>query len=77
MAQIKVVVHGAAGRVGQEVVKAVCQEPDMQLVGAVDVKVTGDTLGAAGRQRHVPFSTDFKSIIDYLPAGCRGGFFHR
>jgi 4-hydroxy-tetrahydrodipicolinate reductase len=38
MEQIKVLVHGAAGRVGQEVVKAVCQEPGMTLAGGVDIK---------------------------------------
>jgi 4-hydroxy-tetrahydrodipicolinate reductase len=41
MEQIRVLVHGATGRVGQEVVKAVCQEPDMALVGGVDIKAAG------------------------------------
>ena len=41
MEQIKVLVHGAAGRVGQEIVKAVCQEPDMVLAGGVDIKAAG------------------------------------
>jgi len=41
MEQIRVLVHGAAGRVGQEVVKAVCQEPGMMLAGGVDVKAAG------------------------------------
>ncbi|OGO00703.1 MAG: 4-hydroxy-tetrahydrodipicolinate reductase [Chloroflexi bacterium RBG_13_52_12] len=63
MPQIKVVVHGAAGRVGQEVVKAVCQEPEMKLVGAVDVKVTGDSLTLPDGSGKVPFSTDLKSIL--------------
>lgn len=62
MSQIKVVVHGAAGRVGQEVVKAVCQEPEMKLVGAVDVKVSGDSLALPDGSK-VPFSTDLKSIL--------------
>lgn len=63
MAQIKVLVHGAAGRVGQEVVKAVCQEPDMKLVGAVDVKVPGNSLTLPDGKGAVPFLTDFKSAI--------------
>jgi 4-hydroxy-tetrahydrodipicolinate reductase len=62
MSQIKVVVHGAAGRVGQEVVKAVCQDPATALVGAVDVKVTGDSLALPDGSK-VPFSTVFKDII--------------
>jgi 4-hydroxy-tetrahydrodipicolinate reductase len=40
MEQIKVLVHGAAGRVGQEVVKAICEEPEMTLAGGVDIKKT-------------------------------------
>ena len=41
MEQIRVLVHGAAGRVGQEVVKAVCQEPEMVLAGGVEIKAAG------------------------------------
>jgi 4-hydroxy-tetrahydrodipicolinate reductase len=45
MEQIKVLIHGAAGRVGQEVVKAVCQEPGMILAGGVDIKKVDLTRG--------------------------------
>jgi 4-hydroxy-tetrahydrodipicolinate reductase len=62
MSQIRVVVHGAAGRVGQEVVNTVCREPEMTLVGAVDIKVSSYSL-ALPSGGMVPFSTDFKSII--------------
>ncbi len=44
MEQIRVLVHGAAGRVGQEVVRAVCQEPGMLLAGGVDIKAAGGVL---------------------------------
>jgi 4-hydroxy-tetrahydrodipicolinate reductase len=63
MEKINVVVHGAAGRVGQEVVKAVCQEPGMKLVGAVDVKVSAPELVLPEGAGKVPFSTDFKAIL--------------
>jgi 4-hydroxy-tetrahydrodipicolinate reductase len=60
---ISVVVHGAAGRVGQEVIKAVCEDPETSLVGAVDAKVTGsDMLLPDGAS--VPFLTDIKAIIN-------------
>jgi 4-hydroxy-tetrahydrodipicolinate reductase len=62
MSPIKVLVHGAAGNVGREVVKAVTQEPDMKLVGAVDVKATGDSLTLADGSK-IPFSADLKSIL--------------
>jgi 4-hydroxy-tetrahydrodipicolinate reductase len=64
MSTIKVVVRGAAGRVGQEVVKAVCQEPDMKLVGAVDLKVTGDSLPLPDGKGKVPFSADLTAMLD-------------
>jgi 4-hydroxy-tetrahydrodipicolinate reductase len=64
MSPIKVVVHGAAGRVGQEVVKAVCQEKDMQLVGAVDLRVSGDSLPLPDSKGNVPFSTDLAAVLD-------------
>jgi 4-hydroxy-tetrahydrodipicolinate reductase len=63
MEPIKVVVYGASGRVGQEVVKAVCQEPGMQLVGAVDLKVSGDYLILPDGSARVPFSDDLDSIL--------------
>ena len=64
MSQIKVLVHGAAGRVGQEVVKAVGQEPEMKLVGAVDLKVTGDSLPLADGSGSVPFSADLAAMLN-------------
>ena len=63
MPQIKVLVHGAAGKVGQEVVRAVCQDPETQLVGAVDVKITGETLNLPDGKGSVPFVSDIKSAI--------------
>lgn len=63
MSQIKVLVHGAAGRVGQEVVRAVCQDPETMLVGAVDVKISGDTLNLPDGKGVVPFMADLKSAI--------------
>jgi len=45
MAKIKVIVNGAAGKMGREVVKAVSKEKDMELVGAVDLKEVGVDAG--------------------------------
>jgi 4-hydroxy-tetrahydrodipicolinate reductase len=64
MEQIKVLVHGAAGRVGQEVIKAVCQELDMQLVGAVDIKARPEPLSLPDGSGTVPFSADFAAMLD-------------
>ncbi len=61
MEQIRVLVHGAAGRVGQEVVKAVCQEPDMVLAGGVDIKAAGTLTRPDGTE--APFGTELAEII--------------
>lgn len=46
MGRIKVLVNGAAGKMGREVVKAVSSDPELQLVGAVDVAEVGVDVGA-------------------------------
>ncbi len=63
MSPIKVAVQGAMGRVGQEVVKAVSHEPDMQLVGAVDIKVSGAFLTLPDGSGTVPGSAKVEEII--------------
>jgi len=67
MTAIRVVVHGASGRMGQEVTGAVCQEPDMQIVGAVDIKATQDYLSLPGGLGTVPFSASLESILGSCP----------
>ncbi len=67
MKPIKIVVHGASGKMGQEVVKAVSQEPDLQLVGAVELKVSQDYLTLPDGSSKVPFSSN----LDYILATCR------
>jgi len=63
MSPIKVIVHGAAGKVGQEVLRAVCGEDDMQLVGAVDLKTAKDSLPLPDGSGSVPFSVDLGDIL--------------
>jgi len=45
MTRIKVAVAGAAGRMGQEVVRTVAEQEDMELVGAVDPNREGEDIG--------------------------------
>jgi len=63
MKPIRVVVQGALGRVGREVVNAVCREPEMQLVGAVELKVSQDYLSLPDGSDTVPFSPDLDHIL--------------
>jgi 4-hydroxy-tetrahydrodipicolinate reductase len=64
---IKVAVNGAAGKMGQEVVSALCQEPDMQIVGAVDIKAAQDYLTLPDGSGTVPFSPD----LDFILTSCQ------
>jgi dihydrodipicolinate reductase len=36
MSQINVLVHGALGKMGQEVLRALCQDPELEAVAGVD-----------------------------------------
>ena len=64
MEPIKVVVYGASGRVGQEVVKAVCGDRETQVAGAVDLTATTDKLHLPDGSGTVPFSTDLATVLD-------------
>ena len=63
MKPITVVVHGAMGKMGKTVIGAVCQCPETKLVGAVDIKVTGDRLPLPDGSADVPLSSDLDSIL--------------
>jgi 4-hydroxy-tetrahydrodipicolinate reductase len=63
MKRVKVAVHGAAGRVGQQVVNALCHEPDMQIVGAIDIKAAEDYLPLPDSSGRVPFSPKLDYIL--------------
>ncbi|MFC1915157.1 4-hydroxy-tetrahydrodipicolinate reductase [Chloroflexota bacterium] len=63
MKPIRVAVQGALGKVGQEVVKAVYRESEMQLVGAVDLKAARDSLALPDDSGSVPLSTDLNHIL--------------
>ena len=62
MEKTKVVVHGALGRVGREVVNALPKQPDMELVGAVDLKAGSSELKVADSS--VPLASSLESILE-------------
>jgi len=59
---IKVVIHGVLGRVGQEVLRAVCANPEMQAVGGVDIKAKSKNL-TLPNGAEIPLSDDIDAII--------------
>ncbi len=68
MDPIKVVVHGALGRVGREVVNALCTDDEVQMVGAVDLNAAGDSLPLPDGSGEVPFSKDLATVLDSCQA---------
>jgi 4-hydroxy-tetrahydrodipicolinate reductase len=63
MDSIKVVVHGATGKMGTETIAAVCRQDDMALVGAVCRRERGDTLPLPSGGP-VPLSTNLADILE-------------
>ncbi|WP_422447918.1 4-hydroxy-tetrahydrodipicolinate reductase [Thermoanaerobacterium sp. DL9XJH110] len=63
--KIKVIVTGAAGRVGREISSAILEQEDMELVGAVDVAGTGQDLGelVGKKQTGIIVEKDLEQVI--------------
>ena len=68
MKPIRVVVHGALGKVGQELVNALCQEPETELAGAVDLRASEDYLPLPDGSGKVPFSADLSDVLNRCQA---------
>lgn len=64
MKPIRVAVHGALGKMGQTLVAALGREPEMQLVGATDIKATQDHLTLPDGSATIPLSNELESILN-------------
>ncbi len=67
MELIRVVMHGASGKMGQGITRAILREPKLKIVGAVEKKVTQRYLPLTepltGTSELVPFSSDLDSLL--------------
>ncbi len=63
MKPTRVVVQGALGKMGREVVNALCLESETQIVGALELKVAEDSLPLPDGSGKVPFSSDLSYIL--------------
>ena len=63
MAPIKLVIHGALGRVGQVLVNSLYREPDLQVVGAVDAKAKQESLSLPDGAGSIPLARDLETIL--------------
>jgi len=64
MPQIKVIVNGALGRMGQQVVSAIAADPELELVGGADIKADREYLTVPGHTKKVPLHGDLISVIE-------------
>jgi 4-hydroxy-tetrahydrodipicolinate reductase len=62
--KIRVVVQGALGKVGREVVSALCQEPETEIVGATELTVTTDSLVLPDGSGSIPFTSDLGKLLN-------------
>jgi len=60
---IKVVVHGALGRMGREVINAVCRDPQTEPVGAVDKKASAESLSLPDQSGFVPLFANLEDLL--------------
>jgi len=57
-------VHGALGKMGREVVAAINRTPELELVGAVDIKATQGELTLPDDSKKVPLSSNLSSLLE-------------
>ena len=63
MGMVKVIVHGALGKVGREVVQALNDQPDMELAGAVDLKASQNRLLLPDGSGDAPLATALATLL--------------
>jgi len=64
MESIRVVIHGASGKMGQEIIKALCREPEIEVVGAVEQEVSDEFyLPLPDGCNAIPFSSNLEYIL--------------
>jgi len=64
MEPIKILIHGALGKVGQVLINSLCRESAVKLVGAVDARAESDLITLPDNLDTVPLGTDLASIIE-------------
>jgi 4-hydroxy-tetrahydrodipicolinate reductase len=61
--KIKTIVTGAAGRMGRQVVSALQQQPDIQMVGGVDLQKQDITVSSGQTDSILKITTDLSALI--------------
>ncbi len=64
MSVLQVAVHGATGRVGSLLLKALCENPELAPVGAVSLDADGQPLQLPDNSGRIPHTLDIESLLD-------------
>ncbi|MEW6142152.1 MAG: 4-hydroxy-tetrahydrodipicolinate reductase [Chloroflexota bacterium] len=64
MEPIRVVVNGALGRMGKEVMWGLVRDPEIEIVGAAEKQVTQMRLPLPEKSESVPFSSNLGALLD-------------
>lgn len=65
MEPIPVLVHGALGKMGQAICAAVARDPELRLVGGVDIRARLDRMVLPEGAGEIPLSADLKALMDH------------
>ncbi|MBI4294566.1 MAG: 4-hydroxy-tetrahydrodipicolinate reductase [Chloroflexi bacterium] len=68
MTEIRVVVHGAAGRMGQVMLQGLAGDPELNIVGAVDARSRGDSLPSPYGSGTIPYASDLGLLLHSVAA---------
>lgn len=60
---IRVLVHGALGKMGREIINGLSSDPDFAVVGAVDKKAASNALPLPDGKSEIPLSSNLESVI--------------
>ena len=63
MKPIRVLAHGALGKMGQAVINAVSRDPELDLIAAVDAKASRDQLPLPDGSGEIPLSDELETLI--------------
>ncbi len=64
MEPIAVLLHGALGKMGREATAAICRDPELELVGGVDITASQEQLTLPDGSKKVPLSSDLSSLLE-------------
>lgn len=64
MESVRVLVHGALGKMGQAMINAISRDPELEVVGAADVKAIHNRLPLPDGSGEIPLSSEIESVLN-------------